>query len=195
MNRRRTPKRILATHSARSVKQQKRNLVKKKTSRSQKPALARLRARVGQVLDHWAERTSEKAAGPATRLIGLDVANPPSRLQTGSWAPVIAAIVLGSLFLAVLRMDVIRLRFGLAGMFEEQLRLEELKRELTVDMRQLRDPAALARHARELGFQRAQQLIDLAPDHDPHAPAARQEPVEGIALAVASSRGPAGPRP
>ena len=195
MNRRRTSKRILSSHSTRSVKQQRRNPVKKKTSSSRGPALAGLGAHLGQVLDRWAERTSERAAGPATRLIGLDVAKPPSRLQTGSWAPVIVAVVVGALSLAVLRMDVIRMRFGLAGMFEEQLRLEELKRELTVGMRQLRDPAALTRHARELGFQRAEHLIDLAEESDARTPAAREEPAARIALAAASSRRAAGPRP
>ena len=195
MKRRRTSKRILASHSARSVKQQRRKTVKKKTSRTRGPSLAELGSRLGQALDRWAERTSEKAAGPATRLIGLDVSNPPSRLQTGSWAPVIGAAVVGALFLAVLRMDVIRMRFGLAGMFEEQLRLEGLKRELTVDMRQLRDPAALTRHARELGFRRAEHLINLAEERDPRTPAAREESAAGIALAATSSRRSAGPRP
>jgi len=177
------------------VKQQRRNPSKKKTPRPRGPALASLSARLEQALDRWAERTSDRAAGPATRLVGLDVTNPPSRLQTGSWAPVVVAAVVGALFLAVQRMDVIRMRFGLASMFEEQLRLEELKRELTVEMRQLRDPAALTRHARELGFRRAEHLIDLAEQPEPRAPAAREETGAGMALAAASGRRPAGPRP
>jgi hypothetical protein len=75
--------------------------------------------------------------------------------------PLLVAGVAGALFLAVLRMDVIRMRFAVAQAFEEELRLQELKRELTVDMRQLRDPAQLARRAEKLGFRRAEQLIDL----------------------------------
>jgi hypothetical protein len=108
-------------------------------------------------------------------LIGLDVARAPVRLQTRSWAPLVAAGLAGSLFLATLRMDVLRMRFSVAEHFEEQLRLEQTERDLTVRMRQLRDPAALSERARELGFRRAEQLIYLhesEPWRDPARPPA-----------------------
>jgi hypothetical protein len=105
-------------------------------------------------------------------LIGLDVSRPPMRLKTRSWAPLAAAALMGALLLAVLRVDVIRIRFGLAERLAEELRLEDLKRQLTVEMRTLRDPAVLSRRARDLGFERATNLIDL-PTHG--APLPRHE--------------------
>jgi len=123
-------------------------------------------------------------------LIGLDVSRPPIRLRTRSWAPLAAAALAGALLLAVLRVDVIRIRFGLAESLAEELRLEDLKRQLTVEMRRLRDPAVLSRRARELGFQRAERMIDLpadgTPQHLPEPPAV-VGPVE-FAAAVPPSR-------
>jgi hypothetical protein len=159
----------------------------------------RARERLRRSVDSWAERTTARATGPGVGLIGLDVSRPPSRLRTRSWVPIVAAGVLGALLLAVLRVDVIRMRFALARSFEEQLALEERKRELTVEMRKLRDPAELARRAEALGFRRAEHLIDLEPlpaapggtdpDAGPDAVRARR-----IALAAAGER-QAGTRP
>jgi hypothetical protein len=96
------------------------------------------------------------------------------------------------MFLAVLRMDVIRMGFTRARAFEDELGLEQLKRELTVEMRQLRDPAVLARRARELGFRRAERLIDL---EGSGTPARLEEPLGDIELASASSRHRVRPHP
>lgn len=104
---------------------------------------------------------SEQPPNARAALIGLDVARTPLRLKTRSFAPIVAAALAGALLLAVLRIDVIRVRFGLADSLAKELQLEEEKRRLTVEMRKLRDPAALSRRARELGFKRAEQLIDL----------------------------------
>ena len=142
-----------------------------------------MRRRIREAVDHWAERASERhARGPEIDLIGLDVTRLPGRLRTGSWLPVVAAAVVGAMFLAVLRMDVIRMRFSVAQAFEEEMRLEEVKRELTVEMRQLRDPAVLAQRAEQLGFRRAERLIDLGEDgarSDTRETAPRrQQPIE-----------------
>jgi hypothetical protein len=131
------------------------------SGRTTRAASRRARQNLRRSIDRWAERTSARAAaGPAIGLIGLDVSRPPQRLRR-SWMPLLVAGVVGALFLAVLRMDVIRMRFQVAQTFEEEMSLQELKRELTVDMRQLRDPAHLARRAEKLGFRRAERLIDL----------------------------------
>ena len=98
------------------------------------------------------------------------------------------AVVGGALFLAVLRIDVIRMGFSLAGTFEEQSRLEGLKRELTVGMRQLRDPGVLIRHARDLGFRRTERLVELDGNGPLHMPSAVEEPADAIEL-VSASRG------
>lgn len=193
MNRRRTPEQILASHSAGCVKRQR--LGRPSRSAARWAAIDRLRARLHQAVDRWAERTSARAGDPGTSLIGFDVAKPPRRLRTRSWAPLVAAAVLGALFLAVLRMDVIRMRFSVAQAFEEGLRLEELKRELTVDMRQLRDPAILAHRARELGFRPAERLIDLDETGGEGAPAPAASTPGEIELASAASDRRAGHRP
>ena len=121
---------------------------------------------------------------PAIALIGLDVSRPPLRFQTHSWIPTAAALIVGGLFLAVLRMDVTRMRIDLGDAFKEELRLEEAERQLTVEMRRLRDPAVLTRRAAERGFRRADQLIDLegpSPAVSPPAPSRRS-------IALASRR-------
>ena len=195
MNRRRTSKRILATRSTRSVKRQRPRHRKTSRRATRWIALDRLRARLGRSIDRWAERTSDRATDPGTPLVGLDITRLPSRLRTSSWGPVAIAIVGGALFLAFLRIDVIRMGFTLARTFDDTSRLEELKRELTVDMRQLRDPAALIRHARELGFRRAERLIELDGNGPVHRPSAVEEPAGAIELVSASPRRPLGENP
>jgi len=143
--------------------------------RAVRPLLARL---------GW-DFTDDESA-PRAALIGLDVSRTPMRLKTRSVAPVVVAALVGALVLAVLRMDVIRIRFGLADSLAAELELEEEKRRLTVEMRKLRDPAALSRRAHELGFGRAEQLIDLprtgAPLPPPD-PAGADLPIEFAAVA------------
>ncbi len=132
--------------------------------RRTRAATTRARQELRRSVDRWAARTSARAAAnPAINLIGLDVARAPGRLRGTSWLPVLAAALIGALFLAGLRVDVIRMRLARAKSFETELRLEQEERELTVLMRRLRDPAELARRANELGFRRAERLIDLAP--------------------------------
>lgn len=129
-------------------------------------------------------------------LIGLDVLRVPLRLERRSWAPLIVAGVAGALFLAVLRMDVIRMGFALAENFEEELRLAEVERRLTVRMRQLRDPATLSKRAHELGFRRAEHLIDL-PDPDRHRGISEpplKRPPQPVELAAALDPSAAGSR-
>jgi len=174
---------------ARSIKHGQRPAARRGAPVSTREALTgRLRRSLAAAVDRWAERSSQRHAGPDVGLIGLDVAQLPSRLRTGSWMPVLAAMVAGAMFLAVLRMDVIRMRFAVAQAFEEELRLQEEKRELTVRMRQLRDPAVLAQRAEALGFRRAERLIDLGAPVLParRSVVPRSEPT--LDLAAASPR-------
>jgi hypothetical protein len=145
--------------------------------RRNRAAAVRARQKLRGSVDRWAERASARAAGkPAINLIGFDVARAPGRLRGTSWLPVVAVAVLSGLLLAGLRVDVIRMRLARAESFEEELRLEQEERDLTVEMRQLRDPAELARRAEALGFRRAERMIDLAPGSPP--PAAAVAPTE-----------------
>ncbi len=165
------------------------------STRRSRAAARRARENLRRSIDQWAVRTSERLAGrPGVGLIGLDVNRTPSRLRTRSWVPLVAAGIAGALFLAGLRMDVIRMRFALAQAFEEELRLEQLKRDLTVEMRRLRDPSVLARRAEELGFRRAERMIDLAPGEPVDVPRAPtlEAPME---LAARVERDAPGRRP
>jgi hypothetical protein len=159
--------------------------------RRDRAAAARARQKLRGSVDRWAERSSARAAARHGKsLIGLDVARVPARLRGTSWLPVVAAAVVGALFLAGLRMDVIRMRLARAASFEEELRLEQEGRELTVEMRRLRDPAELSRQAEALGFHRAERLIDLDPaaPHPQPAPAAPTELAATRPVDLASAR-------
>ncbi len=141
-----------------------------------------LRRLVDELLVRDSRRSQRRSA---IVLIGLDVSRPPLRLQTRSWIPSAAALLLGGLFLTTLRMDVTRMRLQLGHAFKEELRLEEIERQLTVDMRRLRDPAVLTRRAAEGGFGRADRLIDLeGPPSRAGLPGPRRR---SIALAVTRS--------
>jgi hypothetical protein len=69
--------------------------------------------------------------------------------------------LLAGLSLAALRMDLFRIRYQLADLGRVEKTLREEKNRLTVEMRQLRDPARLAARAEELGFTRPERVIDL----------------------------------
>jgi hypothetical protein len=142
---------------------------------------ARRRLRERRNVRHRARRQNRPAT--SVTLIGLDVSRAPLRLQTRSWAPLVVAALAGGLFLATLRTDVLRMRFSVAEHFKQQLQLEQQKRQLTVKMRQLRDPAELSQRARALGFRRAERLIDLRGADSPDRPA---EPM-GRAIELASA--------
>ena len=130
---------------------------------------ARRRLRQRRNVRHRDRRRNRPAT--SVTLIGLDVSRAALRLQTRSWAPLVVAALAGGLFLATLRTDVLRMRFSVAERFEQQLQLEQQKRQLTVKMRQLRDPAELSQRARALGFRRAERLIDLRGAGSPDRPA------------------------
>jgi hypothetical protein len=184
---------MVGVASARSVKRGQRPWPRRDRPASTREVVSgRVRARVSEWIDRWAERASDRSGrGSAIGLIGLDVAQPPSRLRTRSWAGVVAAAVAGMMFLAVLRVDVIRMRFSVAQAFEEELRLEEVKRELTVEMRRLRDPATLVERAAELGFRRAERLIDVGaapPRPRVHPPAPRRGEVLELVSAIRAPR-------
>jgi len=110
----------------------------------------------------------------AIDLIGLDVSQPSGRLRSRSIAPILAAVLVSSLLLVVLRTEVLRLRYALADTVAEEQKLSGQKRSLTVAMRRLRDPGRLHRQARELGFERPEHPIRLSEDSRlPDAPGAR----------------------
>jgi len=84
----------------------------------------------------------------------------------------IGAAVLASLAVAAVRIDLIRVRYGLAEALEQEQALLQARREGLARLRTLRDPADLGAVARENGFVRPARIVDLPVA--PPAPAARR---------------------
>lgn len=188
MSDRRSRRRRPVARRSRSAKRWFPRLTARVDGRRTRASAARARDRLRRSIDRWAVRSSARASRPQIGLIGLDVSRAPSRLRGASWLPVAAAALAGALFLAGLRMDVIRMRLALAESFEQELRLEQEQRELTVEMRRRRDPAELARQAAALGFRRAERMIDLDTPAMRPAPPTGTEPPSDAPLELAAFR-------
>ncbi len=122
-----------------------------------RPTRARTPARV-------IRRAPPIAPGRALDLVGRDLsglerrAKPAARRLRGG---LLAACVVAALGLSALRVQILRLRYQVARAVAEEQALLEQKRELTVRVRELRDPLRLAARAAELGFTRPQRILEL----------------------------------
>ncbi len=102
---------------------------------------------------------SEPALGWLARDLARTRAIPePRRSHVAAFA---VGALLAALGLAALRNDMIRQRYALAEAIREEKALQVEQRELTVAVRELRDPSRLAAHARRLGLRRPERLLDL----------------------------------
>ena len=97
-------------------------------------------------------------------MVGRDMARtrvvPPSsgrRLLPG----LLAGLLLGGLTLAALRIDLIRVRYGLATAMSEEKALLEEQREIIARVRELRDPTRLSALAAERSFARPERVIEI----------------------------------
>ncbi len=95
------------------------------------------------------------------RFVGIDVAPSFGSSERKLVLPLWIASLLAALFLVGLRIDLIRMEYAHADALSEVQRLDEEKRTVTVEMRQLRDPARLAERAREFGFGNPERYIDI----------------------------------
>jgi hypothetical protein len=77
------------------------------------------------------------------------------------WLPLALAVLVGALALAALRVDLIRVRFGLGDALREEKGLLEQQRELVAATRALRDPARLTRLAAKRGFGPPTRILEL----------------------------------
>jgi hypothetical protein len=76
--------------------------------------------------------------------------------------PALLAVALAAaLAIAALRIDLIRVRYGLAEALGQEKALLEERREAVARLRELRDPARLARLAGEYHLTRPARIIDL----------------------------------
>jgi hypothetical protein len=76
----------------------------------------------------------------------------------------LAGFLLAALAVAALRIDLIRVRYGLADALREEKTLVEEQRQALAALRTLRDPARLGRLAAERGLGRPARIIDLTSD-------------------------------
>lgn len=93
-------------------------------------------------------------------LVGRDVARGgalPQAMRRIAPAAVAIAIVV-ALCVAALRVDLIRVRYGLADAVRQQRALLEERRVVLAQVRELRDPSRLAKLARERGFVRPERI-------------------------------------
>ncbi len=98
----------------------------------------------------------------ASGWIGRDLARVP-RLRPRAARPLWIALagILVALSVAALRIDILRMRYGLGEALETEKALIEERRELTAQVRRLRDPARLIHLAIESGLGRPERVIDL----------------------------------
>jgi len=96
-------------------------------------------------------------------LVGRDMnARPRSRTRRTRISPTLLVILLASaLAIAALRIDLIRVRYGLADAISQEKALLEERRAALARLRTLRDPARLASLADEYGLTRPARIIDL----------------------------------
>ena len=129
-------------------------------------AWARQRARL-----FTEEPPAETAAGPLPHLaghgpdmVGRDFAHLPSRgrrpLQP--WLAIAVGTLAAALMVASLRVSILRLRYELSAAVTEETKLLERQREITVELRELRDPARLRDLAAKQGFVRPERVVQLS---------------------------------
>jgi hypothetical protein len=102
-----------------------------------------------------------RSDGRRLELIGLDVADRMPRLRPRFAVPLLIIVLVGALMVAALRIDLIRMRYALAGAMAAEQRIVNEQRALTLRVRQLRDPVRLTARARKLGFVAPVKVIDL----------------------------------
>ncbi len=108
----------------------------------------------------------------AVSLVGRDLAGgrPQTRRRTRAFPALVVATLLAGLFLAVLRIDILRLSYALGEALETQQELERESRALTAKVRALRDPARLAELAEQRGFRRPARVIEISRIDSPERP-------------------------
>jgi hypothetical protein len=109
-------------------------------------------------------------------LVGRDFSAFERRRSPRALLPALVALFVAAFALVALRTEVLKLRYELGQRLEQERVLDARQRDLTVRMRRLREPRALAERAAELGFGRPERVIDLpAGPADPSAQLARAD--------------------
>jgi hypothetical protein len=108
-------------------------------------------------------------------LVGADVARGSQRSgRRNQWLlALVAAGVAGALVLVALRVEILRTRYELGRLADEEAELHEARSALRVEVRELRHPERLARLAARRGFGPPERVIQLA---EPPTPAPGTRP-------------------
>jgi hypothetical protein len=103
-------------------------------------------------------------------LVGRDFAQrrATGRTWPGSFLALLAGVLLAALALAALRVDLIRVRYGLGQAMQEEKQLLEQDRALRAKVGSLRDPNRLASLAPRYLLARPVRVLDLGAAPDPH---------------------------
>jgi len=125
----------------------------------------------------WSSRVAGWLGPPRTRrpararadLVGRDFAQSrsPGRRWPGGLPALLAGVLLAALALAALRVDLIRVRYGLGQAMREEKELLEQDRTLRARVGSLRDPIRLARLAPRYGLARPARVLELSPGPAP----------------------------
>jgi hypothetical protein len=129
-----------------------------------------LRAWKGRVAGWLGPPRGRRPARARVDLVGRDFAQQrgTSRIWPGSFPALLAGVLLAALALAALRVDLIRLRYGLGEAMQEEKQLLEQDRALRAEVGSLRDPNRLASLAPRYGLIRPARVLDLGAAPDPH---------------------------
>jgi hypothetical protein len=131
-----------------------------------------LRAWSSRVAGWLGPPRSRRPARPRIDLVGRDFAQPRTagRALPGVLPALLAGVLLAALALAALRVDLIRVRYGLGQAMQEEKELLEQDRTLRARVGSLRDPIRLARLAPRYGLARPARVLELSvgPAPDPH---------------------------
>lgn len=122
-----------------------------------------LRAFRGRVVGWLGPPRPRRPAQSRADLVGRDFAH--SRSRSRAWPAalpaLLAGVLLAALALAALRVDLIRVRYGLGQAMQEEKELLEQERALRARVGSLRDPIRLARLAPRHGLARPARVLDL----------------------------------
>jgi hypothetical protein len=109
-------------------------------------------------------RPLSRSADRENDTVGRDFAQLRSRgrrpLQP--WLAITAGTLAAALMVVSLRVSILRLRYQLSAAVTEETELLARQREITVELRELRDPTRLRELAEKRGFARPERVIQLS---------------------------------
>jgi hypothetical protein len=129
-----------------------------------------------------APRAGRRSAARARAdLVGRDLAEAPRRVRSRARLrlPIALGAVAAALLLVTLRVEILRLRYALAEVASQEEELLARSRQVTVRVRELRDPARLRDLAAKRGFVRPERVLSVelppAPGESVELPPAQGE--------------------